>query len=94
MMYVDATTMFQDGTGIKIGVKWFDPMSPSFSVAINLVLQHLQLFEGQITTDNNHWNSPAFAIDILLWFLTQLTKCGILNFRMQFEWNRPSGIGD
>jgi len=37
-------------------------MSPSlFSVAINLVLQHLQLFEGEITIDNNHWNAPAFA---------------------------------
>ena len=67
MTYVDATTMFQDGTCIKIGVKWFDSMSPSlFSVAINLVLQHLQLFAGEITIDNNHWNAPAFASDTAL----------------------------
>jgi len=42
-------------------------MSPSlFSVAINLVLQHLQLFAGEITIDNNHWNAPAFASDTAL----------------------------
>ena len=33
MMYVDATTMFQDGTCIEVSVKWFDPM---FSLIIQL----------------------------------------------------------
>jgi hypothetical protein len=67
MMYVDATTMFQDGMCIEISVKSSDLMSPSlFSVAINLVLQRMQLFEGEITVDNNHWNASAFAIDTAL----------------------------
>jgi len=42
-------------------------MSPTlFSIAINLVLQHLQSFEGEITIDNTHWNAPPFASDIAL----------------------------
>jgi uncharacterized membrane protein SirB2 len=42
-------------------------MSPTlFSVAINLVIQHLQLFEGEITIDNNHWKALPFASDTAL----------------------------
>jgi hypothetical protein len=44
--------------------------SSLFSVAINLALLQLQLFEGELTVDNKDWNGTGVSSDTALIYNT------------------------
>jgi hypothetical protein len=59
--------------------------SSLFSVAINLALLQLQLFEGEVTVVNKDWNGTGFASDTALIYNTVPNVTFNLKFRMLFE---------